>query len=75
MVGGTKVGSRAPVVALTLKRRPGNDLPPADVKEPATYTDVPSAAGSTLSTMPFGFGANAVTSLPVVASNATRCCG
>ena len=48
IVGAVKPGSTTPVVTLTLNSRPGIDLPAADWNPPATYTDVPSAAGRTL---------------------------
>ncbi len=60
------------MVTSTLNTWPGTDFPPADVNSPATYTDLPSAAGSTFQTFPTGLGAKAVSSLPVVASNARR---
>src|ERR1700709_194569 len=70
--GATKVVSIAPVVTFTLNTWPGTDFPPAEVNSPPTYTDLPSVAGSTFQTFPTGLGANDVSSLPVVASNARR---
>ena len=72
MIGALKAGSSAPVCTSTLNTRPGIEVPPADWNPPATYTEVPSAAGRTLKTVPVGSGANTVEILPVFTSYASR---
>ena len=72
MVGALNALSRAPLFTSILNTRPGIEVPAAEPNPPATYTEVPSAAGRTLKTVPTGSGANTVETLPVVASNASR---